>query len=61
MKPFTTIAVVVFTLVALVQLFRLIFGWEVTVNGIGIPMWASVIALLVAVSLAVLLWRETHP
>ena len=60
MKPFTAIAVVVFTLVALVQLVRLLFAWEVTVNGIAIPMWVSVIALLVASSLAVMLWRESN-
>jgi hypothetical protein len=60
MKPFTAVAVVVFTLVALVQLLRLVFGWQVTVNGIAIPMWVSVIALLLAGSLAVMLWRESH-
>ena len=59
MKPFTAIAVVVFTLVALVQLLRLVFSWPVTVNGIAIPMWVSVIALLVAGTLAVMLWRES--
>jgi hypothetical protein len=59
-KPFTTIAVVVFTLVALVQLLRVVSGWEVTVNGIAIPMWASVIALVVAGCLAVMVWRESR-
>jgi hypothetical protein len=60
MKPFTTIAVVVFSLVALLQLFRVILGWEVTVNGIAIPIWASVIAFVVAAALATMLWREAH-
>jgi len=60
MKPFTTIAVVVFSLVALLQLFRVISGWEVTVNGIAIPIWASVIAFVVAATLAAMLWREAH-
>jgi hypothetical protein len=60
MKPFTTIAVVVFSLVALLQLLRVISGWEVIVNGIAIPTWASVIAFLVAAALAVMLWREAH-
>ena len=60
MKPFTTVAVVVFSLVALLQLLRVALGWEVTVNGILIPLWASVIACVVAATLAFMLWRETH-
>ena len=60
MKPFTTIAVVVFSLVALLQLLRVLSGWEVTVNGIAIPIWASAIAFVVAAALATMLWREAH-
>jgi len=59
-KPFTTIAVVVFSLVALLQLLRFVSGWEVTVNGITIPIWASALAFVVAVALAVMLWREAR-
>ena len=58
MKPFTTVAVLVFTLVAIVQLARIVLGWPVTVNGLAIPIWASVIALIVAGGLAVMVWRE---
>jgi hypothetical protein len=61
MKPFTTLAVVVFALIALLQLLRAISGWEVTVNGIAIPVWASVIAFVVASALAIMLWREARP
>jgi hypothetical protein len=57
-KPFTTIAVFVFALVALVQALRLVLGWEVTVNGISVPPWASVIAIVVAATLALKIWRE---
>jgi len=59
MKPFTTIAVVVFTLVAVLQLLRVALGWEITVNGAHAPLWASVIAGMVAAVLAFSLWRET--
>ena len=58
MKPFTTIAVFVFAVVALVQALRLVLGWEVTVNGISVPPWASVIAIVVAATLALKIWRE---
>jgi len=59
-KPFTVIAVVMFTLIAVLQLVRVVSGWDVSVNGISIPMWASVIAFLVAATLAIMLWREAN-
>ena len=58
MKPFTTIAVFVFALIALIQTLRVVVGWDVTVNGISIPPWASVIAAVVAATLAFKVWRE---
>ena len=60
MKPFTTIAVIVFSLVATLQLLRIALGWEITVNGAHIPLWASGIACLVAAVLAFGLWREAR-
>ena len=60
MKPFTTIAIIVFSLVALLQLLRLALGWDVAVNGVLIPLWASVIACVVAGALAFMLWREAR-
>ena len=60
MKPFTAVAVVVFSLVALLQLLRVALGWEVTVNGILIPLWASVVACVVAATLAFMLSREAR-
>jgi hypothetical protein len=60
MKPFTTIAVIVFSLVALLQLLRVALGWEVTVNGIFIPIWASAVVCVFAATLAFMLARETR-
>ena len=60
MKPFTAIAVIFFALVAVLQLARFMLSWEVTVNGMIIPVWASGIAFLFAVIVAVQLWREAH-
>jgi hypothetical protein len=60
MKPFTMIAVVVFSLVALLQLVRLVQGWQVIVNGWPIPLWASGVACVVAAGLAFMLWREAR-
>ena len=59
-KPFTLAAVLVFTVVALVHLLRLVFGWEVTFNGLAVPLWASVLGIVIAAGLAVMLWRESR-
>ena len=59
-KPFTMLAVLVFALVALLHLFRLVYGWEATIAGAAVPMWASILALVVAGGLAVGLWWESR-
>ena len=59
-KPFTIIAAGFFAVIAVVQLVRFLFSWEVTVNGVMIPVWASGIASVVAAGLAVMLWREAR-
>jgi hypothetical protein len=60
MKPFTTIAIVIFSFIAIVHLIRMFFGWEVIINDIHIPLWASGIAVIIFVELAYMLWRESH-
>ena len=67
MKPFTTAAVVVFTLVAGLHLARLALGWKViigesvvAVGGTSIPMWVSYLGVAIAGGLAVMLWRESR-
>lgn len=57
-KPVTTIAVILFALGALLQLLRSIQGWELTVNGITVPVRVSGIACLVLGGPALMVWRE---
>ena len=59
-KPFTITAVALFSLIALLQLLRFTLGWEVTVNGVTVPVWVSGIVFVIAAGLAVMLWRETR-
>jgi hypothetical protein len=59
-KPFTTIAFVVFSLIAFMHLLRLFFGWEVTVNGMIVPLWVSIPGFVIAVGLAFMLRREAR-
>ena len=60
MKPFTVISIIVFSLVAILQLTRLVLGWEVSVNGVAIPVWVSGVAFIVSGGLGVMLWRESR-
>src|SRR2546430_4764000 len=57
MKPFTAIAVLVFLLIAILQLLRFTLRWEVTVNGVTVPVWLSGIAFVIMAGLAVMVWR----
>lgn len=61
MKPFTTITIVFLSLIAIMQLTRFVQGWEVLINGVSIPVWASGLAFIVAGGLAAMLWRESRP
>ena len=59
-KPFTIVAVLLFSLIALLQLLRFILGWQVTVEGVAIPVWVSGIACVIAAGLAAMVWREAR-
>ena len=60
MKPFTTLAIAVFALMALAHGYRLVTRCEVVVNGMNVPLWVSAVGLIVAAGLAVMLWRESR-
>jgi len=59
-KPFTLIAIALLSVIAVLQLLRFVLGWEITINGASIPVWASGIAFVVAAGLAVTVWREAR-
>jgi hypothetical protein len=59
-RPFAFLAVLIFTIVALVHLLRLVLGWEVTIGSVAVPLWASGLGLVIAGGLAVMLWRESR-
>jgi len=61
MKPFTTIAIVIFSLIAVAQLLRFLFRVEVTASGIPIPLWPSALAAVIFGGLAYMLWQENRP
>ncbi len=59
-KPFTKIAIFIFSLVAFLHLLRLLLGWKVVIEGAEISMWASVVGGIVTGGLALMLWRESR-
>ena len=58
MKRVTRIVVLLLAAISIQHLLRLIFRWEVIVNGITIKLWLSIIGCIVPAVLAVLLWLE---
>lgn len=58
MKPASLFAVLVFSLVSIAHLARILLQTEVLVGGAAIPMWVSVVGVVVPAVLAVALWRE---
>jgi len=60
MRRYVMVTGIFLALVTCVQLLRLILRWPVTVAGISIPLWASVVAALIAGSLAVWAFRASR-
>ena len=58
MKPFTSVAVLMLALIALLQLIRFVLGWPVVINTIAVPLWFSAAAFVVLAGLAAMVWRE---
>lgn len=51
-KTYAMVSAALFALFAFVHLLRLIFGWHVAINDHAVPMWVSVICLLIGVLLS---------
>ena len=51
-------AAVVFTIATIIHFLRLIKGWQLVIGTWSVPIWASVIGVLLAGTLAVGLWKQ---
>ncbi len=60
MRPFTNLAILIFSLMALAHLYRLVRPFEIVVGGTELPQWVSVAGLVVAGGLALMVWRESR-
>ena len=59
-RPFTTVAAIIFALMAAGHLYRLAVGFDVTVGGSTVPQWVSWIALVITSGLAAMLFKESR-
>jgi hypothetical protein len=60
MNRYARFSGVFFSLLALVQLTRAVLGWPVQVAGVTVPVWASVLAFVVAATFAVWAFRTAR-
>lgn len=58
MKTGSLLATIVFLLVALAHLLRLLTQSEITLNGMIVPLWVSVLGVVIPGGIALLLLRE---
>lgn len=59
-KAVHAVAATVFTIVTLVHVLRLSYGWPVVIGSWAAPLWLSWIGVFLAGSLAVLLWKHAR-
>jgi len=59
-RPFTLIAAMIFTIIALLHVYRLFTQFQVVLGSHEIPMWVSYLGVLVPGVLAVMLYRESR-
>jgi len=57
MRRYELVSGIIFTVVALVQLTRIVLGWPVQIDLFTVPIWFSVIAFLVSGGLAIWAFR----
>ena len=58
MKPFTTIAVIIFAVLCVAHILRLILDIAFRIGTHDIPQWVSIIGALFAALMAIMLWKE---
>jgi len=52
-KAYLIVSTLIFTVVAVMHLLRLVLGWSVVLGMTSIPLWASLLAVLVSASIAI--------
>ncbi|HEX6603245.1 MAG TPA: hypothetical protein VF027_00005 [Sphingomicrobium sp.] len=59
-RPFTTIAAILFAIMALVHIYRLVTHFQIIVGSHSVPEWVSILAIVVTGGLSLMLFRESR-
>lgn len=59
-RPFTTIAAILFLLAALVHAYRLLTHFQLIAGSHTLPMWVSIVGIVIALILSWGLFRESR-
>jgi hypothetical protein len=59
-RPFTMIAAVIFALMAIAHVYRLITHFQIVAGSHTLPLWLSIVAIIVTLVLALGLYREAR-
>jgi hypothetical protein len=60
MKPFAISTAIVLMVIAIVHAMRIALGWPVSIDSVEIPMWASVVSIVVILALCFGLVHEAR-
>jgi hypothetical protein len=56
---YTRVAAFLFAVVSFSHLLRILLGRQIMVDSISVPMWVSVLGVVIPGGLAVLIWKES--
>ncbi len=59
-RPFTTLAAVIFLLMALIHVYRLVTHFQIIIGNQSIPEWVSIFGIVVPGLLSLMLFRESR-
>ena len=60
MRRYELVSGIIFTIVAIVQLTRTVFGWPVQVDLFTVPVWLSGVAFLITGDMAIWAFRSAR-
>ena len=60
MGIFTRLNIIVLIVVAIIHVLRVALGWEVSIGGMIVPMWASLVACIASAAIAIMVWKENR-
>jgi hypothetical protein len=61
MRRYEQVSGLFFSLLAIVQLTRLVLRWPIQVASVSVPLWASAIAVIITTALATWAFRTSTP